>query len=88
MATNPTKQLRELLLWARKERIVLSSVTLGNLSITIERDHGLVPPSGPPAAAERKANIYEQHAGPLAALLNGEAMPAAEVNETTVEDEE
>jgi hypothetical protein len=57
-------ELRELLLWARRERIVLSQVTLGPITVTIERDHGITLPSTP-ELVERKPNIYEQYAGTL-----------------------
>lgn len=87
MATNPTKQLRELLLWARKERIVLSSVTIGPLQVEIVRDHGLSLPHDAPSPQSERLNILEQHAGALLPALRGENLPAVEVNEPTEEDD-
>jgi hypothetical protein len=87
MATNPTKQLRDLLLWARKERIVLSTVTIGPLHVEIVRDHGLVLPQGTAVEAPARMNILEQHAGALLPALRGEGEAVSEVNEPTEEDE-
>lgn len=84
MAASDVKQLQNLLLWARKERIVLSSVQLGSLTVTIERDFGLTPPAATPVPTERKPSIYEQYGG---ALLNAMEQPA-DKNEPTVEDDE
>jgi hypothetical protein len=87
MATNPTKQLRDLLLWARKEKIILSSVTMGSLHVEIVRDHGLSVPSGPMQAPTERLNILEQHAGALLPAMRGEDVAVSEVNEPTEEDE-
>lgn len=77
------EQLQDLLLWARKERIVLSSVTLGDVTVSVDRDYGLVPPSGPSSVPERKKSIFEQYAG---ALMHDEPAPGS--LETIVEDDE
>lgn len=76
--------LQRLLLWAREQRIVLSSVQLGTLSVIVERDHGMKLPSQGLTAAERRPSIYEQYAGKL---LESD-VPVAQTNEPTVEDEE
>lgn len=76
-------RLKALLLWARQEKIVLSTVTLGDVTVEIERDHGMKLPDPPLQAVERKQSIYEQYAG---RLLVEE--PATDRNEPTVEDEE
>lgn len=86
MATSSTKALRDLLLWARRERIVLSSISIGGLSVTVDRDYLLTPPSGPvtqqPAAP---TNIYQQYAGKI---LDGIAPEVTtETVEPTEEDE-
>jgi hypothetical protein len=87
MASNPTKQLRDLILWARKERIVLSSVTLGSLHVEIVRDHGMALPHSAPAGAPERMNILEQHAGVLLPQLRGDSSTVQETNEPTEEDE-
>ena len=88
MPPNPTKALRDLLLWARKERIVLSSVTLGGVTVEIAHDYGLQTPAGKSAPPEHKANIIEQHAGVLAPYLRGEAPDSPEALQTLVEEDE
>jgi hypothetical protein len=87
MASNNTKALQQLLLWARKEKIVLSSVSMGGVTITVERDYNLQPPAGAQTPAEQKRGIYEQFAGPLAPMLRGEQPTGAATNEPTEEDE-
>lgn len=87
MATNHTKAIRELILWARKERIVLSSVTHGSTTVEIQRDYGLQPPRGSAEPLERKGNILEQYAGVLAPHLRGEVVPDVQTMEPTEEDE-
>lgn len=87
MATNPVKQLQALLLWARKEKIALSSVHLGPLHVEIDRDYGLALPQSPQQPAAEKLNIIEQHAGALLPALRGEQMPVEQVNEPTEEDD-
>ena len=79
-------QLRDLLLWARKERIVLRDITIGTVGVTIERDHKMDLPSGAVAVPERKLSLVEQMAGPLLQKLQGEGVP--DVNEPTVEDDD
>lgn len=86
MSAASTKAIRDLLLWARKEKIVLSSVSMGGVTITVERDYNLQPPAGAQTPAEQKRGIYEQFAGPLAPMLRGE-QPTAQTNEPTEEDE-
>lgn len=83
MGSNPTKALRDLLLWCRKERIVLSQVTIGSVTVVVDRDHGLVPPAAATQTPERKLSILEQYAGPL--LKQPEQAPTQ--NEPTEEDE-
>lgn len=83
MANSSVKQLQALLTWARKEKIVLSSITLGNITVTVERDYGLTPPSGTPDTPERRPSIYEQYAG----VLNKPAAVAPTSNEPTEEDD-
>jgi hypothetical protein len=83
MSASSTKAIRDLILWARKEKIVLSSVTLGNITVTVERDYGLQPPSGTPDAPERRPSIYEQYAG----VLNKPAAVTPTANEPTEEDD-
>jgi hypothetical protein len=83
MASSNTKALQQLLLWARKEKIVLSSVTMGGITITVERDYQLQPPAGSQPVQERKQTIYEQFAGSL--LRPAESAPTG--NEPTEEDE-
>lgn len=85
MAVNSFKQLREFLLWARKERIVLSSVAAGGIAITIERDHGLAIPSAPSQPQPRRLSLVEEFAGPLLQGMQGDS---ATTSEPTVEDEE
>lgn len=85
MATS-TKALQGFLLWCRKEKIVVSSVSLGGLTVTIERDYNLQPPKGTTPPVERKQSLYEQMAGRLASQIQ---QPAAETaNEPTVIDED
>lgn len=79
----PVSQLRDLLLWARKEKIVLSTVTLGDLHVEIARDHGMRLTDAPPPT-ERRRGIYEQYAGVL--IQEDSAQPGS--LETLVEDEE
>jgi hypothetical protein len=83
MSASSTKAIRDLLIWARKEKIVLSSVTIGNATITVERDYQLQPPAGSQPVQERKQTIYEQFAGSL--LRPAESAPTG--NEPTEEDE-
>lgn len=86
MSASSTKALRELLLWARKEKIVLSSVTLQGVTVTVERDYGLQLPKGTDVPPEPKQSLYQQFG---AALFGQAQTPAAEsTNEPTVEDED
>lgn len=78
-------QLRDLLLWARRERIVLRDITIGTVGVTVERDHRMDLPAGTVAVPERKPSLVEQFAGPLLSAMKGEGV---EVNETTEEDED
>jgi hypothetical protein len=87
MASSQTKALRELLIWARKEQIVLSSVTLGPLHVEIVRDHRMQLPQGAPSTTNERANILEQYAGTLLPQLRGDDAPVREVNEPTEEDD-
>lgn len=86
MAASSTKSLQAFLLWCRKEKVVVSSVTIAGITVTIERDCLLQPPASANAPAERKQGIIEQFAGVLAPQLRGDA-PIATENEPTEEDE-
>lgn len=87
MASNPTKSVRDLLLWARKERIILSSVSVGGVTVEIERDFGMTLPTGTTEPPAPRMNIIEQHAGALLPALRGENVVVEEVNEPTEEDD-
>lgn len=77
--------LQELLLWARKEKIVLRDVVIGSLSVIVERDHGLSLPTDKLQAVERRQTLVEQFAGALLPAMQGATQ---ETNEPTIEDEE
>lgn len=78
-----TDDLQALLLWARKERIVLSSVQIGAITVTVERDYGMTMPSQAIVPAQHRPSILEQYAGKLL-----QTDQPTDKNEVTVEDDE
>jgi hypothetical protein len=82
-----TKSLQQFLLWARKERIVISSVQMQGVTITIERDYQLQPPKGVTMdSPDSKQSLYQQFAGSLLQQIQQPAAPEQK-NEPTEEDE-
>lgn len=81
------EQLQALLLWARKEKIVLRDVTIGAVSVTVERDHKLEVGGKDAPAPPRRPSFVEEFAGPLLQQMQGQSA-APETNEPTVEDED
>jgi len=58
---------KDLLLWARKQRIAVQRITVGDVSIDLV-DYRLAESEGPVVRSEREAKrtIYNEFAGPLA----------------------
>lgn len=87
MASSSTKQLQALLLWCRREKIVISSVQMQGVTITIERDYQLQPPKGVALdSPDSKQSLYAQFAGSLLQQMQQPAAPEQK-NEPTEEDE-
>lgn len=86
--TGNDKRVREMILWARKERIVLSMLQIGDIELHIAADLSLVVP--PPSLANVKPNQdqYELFGGQaLERLRQQEASEHAEVDVTVEEDD-
>ena len=77
-------QVRDLLTWARREKIALHDVTVGAVSVTVVADYNLKLPEAPKTADAPRLSMVQQFAGPLAASLQG----GEAKNEPTEEDEE
>lgn len=58
-----TKQLREFLLWLRKERISYTHITAGGVTLDGVVDGKRI---NPPAKIEPRVSMYEAYAGELA----------------------
>jgi len=83
-AITDDSRIRDLLMWARKQRIVVSTISVGDVHMTVA-DLGM---AGEKKTAktdeERKANLYEQYGGkPLQ-----DAAAIEEANSTYDEDGE
>lgn len=79
--------MKDLLLWARKERIALSQVQVGDVSLVVTMDHRIIraDEDHKPRESGRKS-IIEEYGGALFAAP--EAATEADTVETTVEDED
>lgn len=65
-STPSTDAIKDLLLWARKERIMLAHVQVGDVVLTVTRDLRMASADdGRAPAEEARKSIYEQYAGPL-----------------------
>jgi len=63
--SSPVLELRELLLWARSEGIVLGTVCVGDVSVTVTD----LRMEGPKAKKPRRGDILREFAGEHAAML-------------------
>ncbi len=82
-----TAAVKDLLLWARKERIVLQQVQIGTVAVVVTMDHRLAHHDGDerrPTEVARQG-IIEQYGG---ALFNPPVTPSEDVAEPTVEDDD
>lgn len=84
-----TQAIKDLLLWARKERILLNHVKVGDVEVVVTTDYKLTAPAvareiGEPA---KEPTFREYMAGDL---LNPPAATrdASDVNEPTIEDDD
>lgn len=81
--------IRDLILWARKERINLSHVTVGQISLIMVDNAALgleLTRRGEETEPKGPGGLYEQYGG---ALLGAEGAPAAvETVEPTIEDDD
>lgn len=79
--------VKDLLLWARKERLALQHVQVGNVSVVVTIDHRMQHADGDvrkPAEGVRQS-IIEQYGG---ALFNPPEPEAGEVSEPTIEEDD
>lgn len=76
-------QIRDLLLWARKERIEIRDLTVGTVSVSVLRDHKMEISADVRDVAKRRPSMLERFAGPLAGAIESHesAMPEALVEE-------
>lgn len=75
------KQVRELILWLRKERIAYTTLTAGGVTIDGVVDGKLE--RAQPAKAERRPTMYEQYGGEL--MKSGQAPAAAVTDEERID---
>jgi hypothetical protein len=78
---------KDLILWARKERINISHITVGSISLVMVDNHALrelAQPTDP--APDVRQGIYAQYGGGL--LGGGDAAPAVGTVEPTIEDDD
>lgn len=85
--------IKDLLIWARRERISISQVTVGGVTIAgvydrkMDADDGRKPMDA--AREEVRSSIIEQYAGPLmSGISDSPDAETAEEVETTVEDDD
>ena len=77
--------VKDLLLWLRKERIAVQHVTVGDVSLVVAMDHGMVHVDDERKPSERiRKSIIEEYGGALFAPPEPEH---ADVVEPTIEDD-
>lgn len=100
MKTTPTKRqttsstdaatAKDLLLWARQNRIALAQVIVGSVSLVVTMDHRLQHVDGNERnpSAEARQSIIEQYGGALFNPPAPEEEPDAEVEPTEQDDDD
>lgn len=87
-ASDSVSKVKELLLWARRERIAMQHVTIGDVSVVVTLDHRMQHVTDEKPGDEARRGILEQFGGPL---FNPDQRPPEtrdQDNEPTEEDED
>ena len=83
------EQAKDLLLWARQQRIAMSQVCVGSVVLTVTMDHGMrhIDTDRKPSEDARKS-IVEEYGGALFAPPDPSEADARPQMEPTVEDDD